>query len=158
MPTLRASQDRFETARRRSVSGGLVFFGAMLLLSSPADARQREPKSGTETSRANLPRVGEERVSVEETRNGLRLHLVADLGNVKILTASPSERPQVRCKVRIETDARTPEARNLLKEYSLTVKSTAAGVWITGATPQSTRGQPPAQFWVNFEVDRKSVV
>jgi len=152
MPTLRASQDQGQAARWRRVSGGLLFFGALLLLSSPADARRREPKGSGKASRANLPRVGEDRAGVEETRNGLRLRLVADLGNVKILTASPTEQPQIRYRVRIETDARNPEAGKLLKEYSLTVKSTPAGVWITGATPQGTREQPPAQFWANFEV------
>lgn len=152
MSTLRPGQDRYRTAGGTARSG-LLFFGALFLLSSTADARRREPKSGdTETSRADLPRVGEERARLEETRSGLRLRLVTDLGDIKILTAPSSKQPQVRYKVRIETDARNPEARKLLKEYSLTVKNTSAGVWITGATPQSTREQPPAQFWVNFEI------
>jgi TonB family protein len=130
-----------------------MILGALLVLGAPVQARWREPNVGTgETSHPNIPRVGEERAGMEETRNGLRLHLSADLGDIKILTASSSERPRVRYKVRIETDARNREARKLLKEYSLAVKSTLAGVWITGTTPSGTRERPAAQFWVNFEV------
>jgi TonB family protein len=141
------------TAGQRTVHAGWMILGALLVLGAPVQARWREPNVGTgETSHPNIPRVGEERAGMEETRNGLRLHLSADLGDIKILTASSSERPRVRYKVRIETDARNREARKLLKEYSLAVKSTLAGVWITGTTPSGTRERPAAQFWVNFEV------
>lgn len=137
----------------RTVPAGLMLLGVVLVFSSPIEARRGEPKVGnTDASRPSIPRIGEERTGIEATRNGLRLHLATDLGSVRILKASSTERPQVRYKMRVETDARNPEARELLKEYSLAVKSTPAGVWITGTTPPGTRERPAAQFWVNFEV------
>ena len=88
-----------------------------------------------------------------QTRDGLTLHLTADLGSVRVVALEPGAPPVVRYTAHIETDARAPLAQSLLDHYSLTAKTTASGVEIVGASPpQSGRNGANAQFYVQFEV------
>lgn len=136
---------------RRRVAGALALL-VVFLAALPAMARRREPKEA-ESPRARADRIGVDRTGAVDTRDGLRLRLMTDLGNVRILAAPASAQPQVRYKVHIETDSRNPQARQLLERYALTVTSLPSGVWINGATPQGSRKRAPlAQFWVSFEV------
>src|SRR5712692_4137976 len=100
--------------------------------------RAKEPGEG--------PRVKEEKTGTVATREGLRLHLVADLGDVRILTQKSD---QVSYKVRIETDSRDPDAQNLLRQYALAARGNAAGVQLTGQMP-SRHFQ--GHLWVSYEV------
>ncbi len=114
-----------------------------LALAPAAPARKRgkthpEPGEG--------PRVSEERTGVLATREGLRLRLVTDLGNVRILT---QDSLSVSYAVHLEADARDSNAPGALKQYSLVARSTPAGVQLSGQMPaRDYRG------WlrVNFEV------
>jgi TonB family protein len=88
----------------------------------------------------------EEKTGALATRDGLRLKLVTDLGNVHISTNGSG---QVSYRVRLETDSREPEAQNLLRPYVLTARTSPAGVELTGQAPwHNFRGR----LWVNFEV------
>jgi len=99
------------------------------------------------------PRASADRSGTLETRDGLTLHLNADLGSVRVVTLEPGAPAVVRYTAHIETDARTPQAKSLLDRYSLTAKATAAGVEIIGASPSQTgRSGANAQFYVQFEV------
>jgi TonB family protein len=95
-----------------------------------------------------------ERNGAFETKNGLTLHLSADLGSVRIVSLEAGAAPAVRYTVHIETDARGAVAQSLLDKYVLRAKSTKAGVDIEGALPsQAARAAAAgAQFWVQFEV------
>ncbi len=99
------------------------------------------------------PRVAVDRSGVLQTRDGLTLHLSTDLGSVRVVALEPGAPPVVRYSVHIETDARAPLAQSLLDRYSLTARSTASGVEMTGTSPsQSGRSGANAQFYVQFEV------
>lgn len=98
-------------------------------------------------------RISADRTGVLQTRDGLTLRLIADLGSVRVLSLEPGAAPVVRYTVHLETDARAPLAQQLLDHYSLTAKATASGVEINGSLPpQTSRLASSAQFWVQFEV------
>jgi TonB family protein len=100
------------------------------------------------------PHAFDQRTGVLETQDGLTLRLNADLGSVRIITLEAGAAPVVRYTVRIETDARAPQAQGLLDKYMLRTKATGAGVEIEGALPpQAARAAASsAQFWVQFEI------
>jgi TonB family protein len=99
------------------------------------------------------PRSSVDRSGTLQTRDGLTLHLTADLGSVRIVILEPGAPPVVRYTAHIETDARPPLAQGLLDRFSLTAKATASGVEIIGAAPsQAGRSGANAQFYVQFEV------
>ena len=99
------------------------------------------------------PRAAADRSGTLQTRDGLTLHLTADLGSVRIVALEPGAPPVVRYTAHIETDVRAPLAQSLLDRYSLTAKTTAYGVEIVGASPsQAGRSGANAQFYVQFEV------
>jgi TonB family protein len=102
----------------------------------------------------STPHYSADRTGTLGTKNGLTLHLNADLGSVHITSLKPGDAPMVRYSVHIETDARNPLAQALLDKYSLRARATAAGVEIEGALPpQGMRASASgAQFWVQFEV------
>ena len=128
----------------------------------PPRAKQaRSSPSGQREQAARTPRISEERADVMPTREGLRLRLMADQGNVNILTVRPGAgKVQVSYRVRIETDARTPHARELLRRYVLSVRSTSSGVQIAGEMPKealrdgaaSNAGADSPRISVAFEV------
>ena len=106
------------------------------------------PASADPGARASVDRSG-----TLQTKDGLTLHLTADLGSVRIVALEPGAPPVVRYTAHIETDARAPLAQNLLDRYSLTAKTTPSGVEIIGASPSQTgRSGANAQFYVQFEV------
>ncbi|MGA2482397.1 MAG: TonB family protein [Candidatus Acidiferrales bacterium] len=139
------------TRRGAARACGAMALLAVFLFASLAIARRREPKEAQNPG-ASAGRVAADRTGAVDTRDGLRLRLTTDLGNVRILTALPSGQPQVRYIVHIETDARNPGARQLLENYSLKVKSVSDGVWIDGTLPAGNRKRAKPQFWVNYEV------
>ncbi|HJY86538.1 MAG TPA: TonB family protein [Candidatus Acidoferrales bacterium] len=107
-------------------------------------------------SRPEEGRLREEKTGTFATREGLRLRLVADLGNVRILTGGPSG--QVSYRARIETDSREPEAQELLKKYLLTARTTPTGVELIAQSAPMEAGRRKGHglhggLWVNFEVD-----
>jgi TonB family protein len=106
---------------------------------------------------AGGPRAAETRLGVLPTREGLRLQLVTDLGNVRILSrgAGSVKDPQVTYKVELGTDSREPNAQESLKQFVFTARPRPDGVQLTGrmvgraaafAVPQ------PGRLWVNIEV------
>jgi len=112
-------------------------------------------------STLNLTKAGEppaqrfsaDRTGVLQTGESLTLRLTADLGSVRIVSLEDGAAPVVRYTVHVETDARAPLAQTLLEHYSLTARSSASGVEISGALPpQAAHTAGGAQFWVQFEV------
>jgi TonB family protein len=121
---------------------------AALLPGLAYSAGPREPVPGDPPARVAADRSG-----TLQTRDGLTLHLTADVGSVHIVALEPGAPSVVRYTAHIETDARAPLAQGLLDRYSLTAKTTASGVEIVGASPpQGGRGGANAQFYLQFEV------
>lgn len=98
------------------------------------------------------PHTSAVRTGVLGTKEGLTLHLTADLGSVRIIQIDAGSAPVVRYTVRLETDARGGAATKLLNEYSLRARSADSGVEIAGTLPPQASRSNNAQFWVQFEV------
>ncbi len=115
-------------------------------LASPA----KEPASQPENP--GVPRTSIFRSGILETKEGLTLRLIADLGSVNITQIEPGAAPVVRYTVHVETDARGALATQLLNNYSLKAGTFSTGVEIASTLfPQSTH-YTNAQFWVQFEI------
>jgi TonB family protein len=132
---------------------------AIILCVSTFSSRGRaavelQPLEHTKPGEPVTPHAFDQRTGTLETQDGLTLRLGADLGSVRIITLEAGAAPAVRYTVRIETDARPPQAQALLDKYVLRAKATAAGVEIEGALPpQAARAAASgAQFWVQFEI------
>ena len=101
--------------------------------------------------RANAPAASKARVSGERagqvvTRDGLKLMLTADTGNVQVSSDAVGA---VRYQVRIEADANDPAAQGLCKEFVLTARGTPQGVTLVGQMPNSRDAE---RVWVTYEV------
>jgi TonB family protein len=141
-------------ARSMAFAGALVFFSiaaSSSALHTAVSAANLEPTKGAEPA---LPRTSAERSGAFETKDGLSLHLTADLGSVRIIPLEAGAAPAVRYSVHIETDARSNVAQSLLDKYTLHAKATDVGVEITGSLPPqiARNAAPGAQFWVQFEI------
>jgi hypothetical protein len=124
---------------------------ARVATASAIDPVPVEPAKPGEPSGA---RVAADRTGSLPTRDGLTLHLAADLGSVKIVPLPAGAPPVVRYTVHLETDARAPLAGRLLDRYSLTAQAGEAGVEINGTLPAQMARSSAAgvQFWVQFEI------
>jgi TonB family protein len=123
---------------------------AIVCLPGAASGKPRQKPAPAQAGRAV-----EEKTGTLTTRDGLRLRLVADLGNVRILTENPSG--QVNYRIRIETESREPDAQDLLKQYQLTARNSSAGVELSGQAASVDLGHRKGEkfrgrLWVNFEV------
>ena len=81
------------------------------------------------------------------TRDGLRLHLATDLGNVIIRTENSGS---VDYHVRLETDASQKDAKALLKSFAIRGREAADGVYVHGKT---LGRQCSGCLWVTIEVN-----
>jgi TonB family protein len=115
-----------------------------------ASPRQQVKAKRARAAAADASRHVEEKTGTLTTRAGLRLRLITDLGNVRILTAdSLAGATTVLYRIRIETDAHDAEANALLKQFSLSASSNASGVQMTGQVPwHGFHGR----LWVSYEV------
>ncbi len=108
-------------SRSRAVSGvrriGLsLVFSAALLPGLPYSANHFEPNPSNPPLPGDPgPRAAVDRSGTIQTRDGLTLHLTADVGSVRIVALEPGAPPVVRYTAHIETDARAPLAQNLLE-------------------------------------------
>src|ERR1700692_3661290 len=134
--------------------GLAIIFCVSTLVLRGRPAAELEPLEHTKAGEPVTPHAFDQRTGVLETQDGLTLKLSADLGSVRIIALEAGAAPAVRYTVRIETDARAPQAQALLDKYVLRAKVTPAGVEIEGALPpQAARAAAcGAQFWVQFEI------
>src|ERR1700688_4784466 len=133
--------------------GLAIIFCVITFAMSGWAAVELDPLEPTKPGEPVTPHAFDQRTGVLETQDGLTLRLSADLGSVRIVTLEAGAAPVVRYTVRIETDARAPQAKALLDKYVLRAKATSAGVEIEGALPpQAARAAASgAQFLVQFE-------
>src|SRR5277367_3759 len=132
----------------------LMFCGAILsTLAFPVGAALEPLPVNPPSHGEPGPRTSVDRAGTLQTRDGLTLHLTADVGSVRIVALDAGAPPVVHFTAHIETDAHAPLAQSLLERYSLTAKNTQYGVEIVGASPsQADRGGANVQFYVQFEV------
>ena len=121
----------------------IVLASGALLLSTSAFGRHK--------ARPEKPGEGGRRISSElkgsvATREGLRLKLVTELGNVQIHT---HDSPQVDYRVRLETDTSEPDAQKMLKNFTVASRAVSDGVMLRGQT--AGKGCT-GRLWVTFAV------
>jgi TonB family protein len=91
----------------------------------------------------------EEKSGSMPVREGMRLKVSADLGNIVVRTDSSSgSTPTLSYRVRAETMASEPDAAKLLQQFVFGVRSTKEGVVITAQAPgREIRGR----LWATLE-------
>src|ERR1700737_646216 len=141
---------------RTAASAALSLLLGSAIFVSPAFAADAIERASAERTKPGdpAPRISANRTGVLSTSEGLTLRLSTDLGSVKVIPLEAGVAPEVQYAVRIETDARAPLAQHVVEHYSLTAKTTSAGVEISGnLPPQWARfASAGAQFWVQFEI------
>src|SRR6266436_5804175 len=141
--------------KRTTIQFAPLLCAAALLAPSMTSGSREPAASALELTKPGEPtpaRVSADRTGSLQTSDGLTLRLSTDLGSVKIVPLEGGSAPVVRYTVHIETDARAPLAQHLLDHYSLSAKSTPAGVEITGKLPPQSAHLSGAQIWVQFEI------
>jgi DUF4097 and DUF4098 domain-containing protein YvlB len=129
------------TERRRWRWLSLAVAGSLLLgVAAPGKAGtgKRQHHGGRGTSI--------EKTCTAATRPGLRLHLVTDIGSVKIRTQNTS---QVETRVHIETDSNDSEAQRFREQFAIGCHNGSDGVTVRG---QSPRHDFHGDVWVRFDV------
>ena len=122
-----------------------VFLGSLLLscLLLPSNVAA----TGEKKSAGSGPRVSLEIYGSVSTRDGQRLRLITDLGNV-VIRAKDSGK--VEYHIHLEADASQKNAPQLLKSYTVNARETSEGVSFRGQTfGRQLRGQ----LWVTLEIN-----
>jgi hypothetical protein len=102
--------------------------------------------SGEKKSANSGPRVSLEVYGTVTTRDGQRLRLVTDLGNVVIRTRNSGK---LDYHVHLEADASQKNAQELLKSFSVNARESSEGVYFRGQTfGRQLRGR----LWVTVEI------
>jgi hypothetical protein len=106
--------------------------------------------SGARNRNADNPRPGA-RLKADlrgeiPTRDGRRLHLVLDLGNIVVHTQNSEK---VDYTVHLEADASQKDAKELLKGFSLSAHEIPEGVYLRGQTSRQSSGR----LWVTVTVN-----
>jgi hypothetical protein len=79
-------------------------------------------------------------------RDGLRLHLALDLGNIVVHTQNSGK---IDYTVHLETDASQNDARALLRNFSVSARESGDGVYLRGQTSRLSSGR----LWVTVTVN-----
>src|SRR5271156_2469237 len=125
---------------------GCAFLAATLLLAGSAAADGAD-KAKTDRQNHGGARVSSQLTGRVAARDGQRLHLVTDLGNIIIKTQNSGK---IDYKVRLEADASQKDAKQLLKNYIVTANATPEGVYFRG---QSLGRHASGRLWVTVEVN-----
>ncbi len=115
---------------------------ALVFLPPAGFAQQRTAQAPAENGRISNEKSGSFTV-----RDGQRLRLVSDIGNIRVRTQNTG---QVSYVVRIEADANQPGARQYLSRFILSTRPMPDGVFIASRVPgHEFRGH----LWVTFELN-----
>lgn len=107
------------------------------------------PRDGQHAKRRtdSSPRLTADLNGSVATRDGLRLHLVTDLGNVIVKTENSGS---VDYHVRLETDSTQKDSKELLKSFAISGRESSEGVYVHG---QTFGKQCSGRLWVTIEVN-----
>jgi DUF4097 and DUF4098 domain-containing protein YvlB len=128
------------------IFAGLVMSLAGIFLSLPsgaaADGKERQVHQSADGSRLISESSG-----VVEARDGQRLRLVLDLGNVIIKTGNSG---RIDYKVRLEVNSAENDAQRLLRNFVVNTRETPEGVYFRG---QTFGHQSSGRLWVTVELN-----
>jgi len=117
-----------------------LFVGCLLFPSNVAATSEKKTASSS-------PRVTLEIYGTVTTRDGQRLRVVTDLGNVVVRTQNSGK---LDYHVHLEADASQKNASELLKSYSVNAREASEGVYFRGQTfGRQLRGR----LWVTVEIN-----
>ena len=144
------------------IGSALLATAFLIPVSAAADGAEKAKSDGQNHAGT---RVSADLTGSAPVRDGQRLHLVTDLGNIIVKTQNSGK---IDYKVHLEADATQKDAKQLLKNFIVTANPTAEGVYFRG---QSLGRHASGRLWVTVEVnvprdfnldvstgDRKSVV
>ncbi len=120
-----------------------ITFLALFALTTLAGSALADPPDGPRTPSARLK--SDLRGTIT-TRDGLRLHLALDLGNIVVHTQNSGK---IDYTVHLETDASQKDAKELLKNFSVSARETGDGVYLRGQTSRLSSGR----LWVTVTVN-----
>ncbi len=112
----------------------LVTFSVAVLiaLATPTlNAADGNPRSKAPTQPNSGPRLTSDLRGSVATRDGQRLHLILDLGNIVVHTQDAGK---IDYTVHLETDASQKDAKELLKRFTISARGTSEGVYFRGKT------------------------
>lgn len=116
------------------------------MASLPVSASGREGQRAKRRTDSS-PRLTADLNGSVATREGLRLHLVTDLGNVVVRTENTGS---VDYHVRLETDSTQKDGKELLKSFAISGRESSEGVYVHG---QTFGKQCSGRLWVTIEVN-----
>ena len=120
-----------------------IAFLALFALTTLAVSAWAAPPDGPRTSKTRLK--SDLRGAIT-THDGQRLHLALDLGNIVIHTQNSG---RIDYTIHLETDASQKDAKELLKNFSVSARETADGVYLRGQTSRQSSGR----LWVTVTVN-----
>ena len=105
--------------------------------------------SGNKLARSEKsgPRLTSDWNGSVSTRDGARLHLVADLGSVVIHTQNSG---RVDYRIHLETDASQRDAKYLLERFVVSARETPEGVYVRG---QTLDRRCSGRLWVTLDLN-----
>lgn len=129
--------------QRRIARFALGVLASSLLFASPSLAKRRSRRgaAGQQSNHLTADRTGQ-----FSTSAGLRLRLMADDGDVRIVTHNA---PVVSYRVHLVANSSNPDAQRIFDHFSLVARNTPAGVVLVGHTPRRRWGE---RLSVKFEI------
>src|SRR5580700_7559280 len=128
----------FSGSSHRNILAVLSLSLMVLALSTSASPPESAHSSG--------PRLSSNLRGAITTRDGQRLHLVLDLGNIVVHTQNSGK---IDYTVHLETDASRKDAKELLKNFSVSARETGDGVYLRGQTSRLSSGR----LWVTVTLN-----
>ena len=126
---------------------GLAAILFAISLSLPAGVAADGKENRPQKLSSNGTRLTSELNGSLATRDGQRLRLVVDLGNVVIKTGNAGK---IDYKVRLEVNSAEKDARRLLRNFSVAARETPDGVYFRG---QTFGHQSSGRLWVTVELN-----
>ncbi len=123
----------------------LTVLAALVFFSPGTLAQDRPARQATTPEKA--ARVSEEKSGSFPVRDGQRLRLSTDTGNIRIRTQNSG---QVSYRVLIEAEARQPGAQQILTKFVLAARAVPDGVSISARVPWH---EFSGRLWVTFELN-----
>ena len=136
------------TRRNINMVGRLSQFAvlalACALMHAPQALAKQEPRHGDTGNSSN--HLTADKSGQFATSKGLRLHLIADEGDVRITT---QDSPTVNYRVHLEVNSNGSNARRILDGFALVARNGPDGVLLLARTPHHNWGQ---HLSVTFEI------
>src|ERR1700735_4314170 len=139
------SHSRITSARSLACVPAVLLFLIFGGLPACTRAAGRDGSRRADSSRSG-PRLKSDLRGEIPTRDGRRIHLVLDLGNIIVHTQNSGK---VNYTVHLEADASQKDAKELLKSFSIIAHETTEGVYLRGQTSRQSSGR----LWVTVTVN-----